>query len=382
MISNAFSIARIVIPRIVIPRIVIALVVIPLFVQPNRVAMGEKTTIALSSQDENRHVVVVVGASGTDEYRESFDQWAKRWEAAAIQADADYTRIGGVKPASLNDRDRVKKTLDQMRQSNVGELWLVLIGHGTFDGETAKFNLVGPDITASELNEWLDQAAETIVAINCASASGPFIHKLAGSNRVVVTSTNSGYEFNFSRFGDFLSAAISGEGIDLDKDRQTSLLEAFIVASAKTLEFYETESRLATEHALIEDNGDRKGTPGEWFRGIRAARAAKDGAATDGLRANQLFLVYLDDGLKLSAETREQRDRLEQQLEELRRQKTDLSEAQYWTRVEPILIQLAELYRDATNTEPDSDAESERPDLKKPAGEKDGKASPVSRLGG
>ena len=29
---------------------------------------------------------------------------------------------------------------------------LVLLGHGTFDGDVAKFNLVGPDLTANDWN--------------------------------------------------------------------------------------------------------------------------------------------------------------------------------------------------------------------------------------
>ena len=52
--------------------------------------------------------------------------------------------------------------------------------------------------------------------------------------------------------------------------------------------FYETENRLATEHALIDDNGDSKGTPATFFRGIRPIKRAKDNAAVDGRLAARL----------------------------------------------------------------------------------------------
>ena len=115
--------------------------------------------------------------------------------------------------------------------------------------------------------------------INCASSSAPFINRLSAPDRVVVTATKSGYELNYARFGDYLSAPSPTPAADLDKDEQTSLLEAFLLASGRVAEFYEQEARLATETALIDDNGDGQGTPAAWFRGVRAVRRAKTGRA-------------------------------------------------------------------------------------------------------
>ena len=170
----------------------------------------------------------------------------------------------------------------------------MLIGHGTFDGREAKFNLRGPDMTDLELSEWLAPYKRPVVVINCASASGPFINRLSGSNRVVITATKSGYETNFARFGQYLAEAIADPHADLDKDGQVSLLEAFLTASSRVDEYYRTHSQLATEHALLDDNGDRLGTPPNWFRGVRATQRAKDGAALDGIRAHQLHLIPSD----------------------------------------------------------------------------------------
>ena len=219
-----------------------------------------------------------------------------------------------------------------------------MIGHGTFDGKTAKFNLRGPDVTAAELAEWLRPFERPLAIINCASASGPFLNELSGPNRIVVTATKSGHEHNFAHFGDYISSAIVDPAADLDKDEQTSLLEAFLAAAARVADFYKEDARLATEHALIDDNGDRLGTPADWFHGVRAVKTAKDGASPDGLRAGQLPLVPSRGEQVLSAEARKRRDELEQQLAELRRQKSTLSEEEYYSQLEPLLIEIARVY--------------------------------------
>jgi hypothetical protein len=222
---------------------------------------------------------------------------------------------------------------------------VVLIGHGTFDGREAKFNLRGPDVSAVELAGWLDGVARPTVVINCASSSGPFINALSKPDRVIVTATRSGDEQNFARFGSHLAEAIADPTADLDKDDQISLLEAFLMASARVAEFYTTEARLATEHALLDDNGDELGTPADWFRGVRASKRAAEGAEPDGLRAHQLHLIPSDRERGMPAEIRARRDELEVELAQLRDRKEELSEDAYFGQLEPLLVELAFLYR-------------------------------------
>jgi hypothetical protein len=150
-----------------------------------------------------------------------------------------------------------------------------------------------------------------------------------------------------------MSAAIAGtddktdnKKIDLDKDGQTSLLEAYLAASASVAEFYKQESRLATEHALLDDNGDGLGTPADWFRGYRAVRTAKDGAQPDGLRANQFVLIRHGSEAAMPAAVRERRDKLEREVAALRQIKTTLAEDDYYDRLEPLMAELGRLYRD------------------------------------
>jgi hypothetical protein len=305
----------------------------------------------LGSDVSNRQVVIsVVGAPGTDEYGEQFLDWSQRWQAAAARAEAEFISIGTAAGSEQSDRQRLQQQLEQIASESTEPLWLILIGHGTFDGKTAKFNLRGADITAAELAQWLEGVNRPVAVIDCASASGPFLNALAGQNRVVVTSTKNGFEQNFSRFGEFISAAIVDAAFDLDKDDQTSLLEAFIAASSRVEEFYAGEGRLATEHALLDDNGDGRGTPADWFRGVRATKSAKDGAV-DGPLANGICLIRSDQESKLSPEARTQRDALEAKIEALRAEKATLPEEVYLSQLEPLLVDLARLYASSTQGE-------------------------------
>ena len=289
-------------------------------------------------------VLVVVGLEGTEEYGKQFRLWSERWQAAAKQAGAEFVSIGLDEPQEKSDRELLRERLAECAQETAEPLWLIFIGHGTFDGKTARFNLRGPDFSPAELAPWLAKCPRPLAIVNCASASAPFLAELSSENRVVISSTRSGFEYNFARFGDYLSAAIADPAADLDKDDQTSLLEAFLRASAGVKEFYAQEGRLETEHPLIDDNGDRLGTPPDWFQGVRAVKTAKDGATVDGTFAGQLCLVPSQREEQLSEEVRTQRNELEKELAELRERKGELPEEEYLARLELILVQIARLY--------------------------------------
>jgi len=309
-------------------------------------------------------VLLVVGAPGEEEFGKNFEKWAGLWEKTCHEAGANLITIGLKSPTETNDLDHLKEALLKEPKESASELWLVLIGHGTFDGKEAKFNLHGPDLSAAELSALLQPFHRPLAVINCASSSGPFINKLCASlpptprasspaspahqpsafGRVIITATKSGAEQNYARFGQYLAEAIADPQADLDKDGQTSLLEAYLTASSRVAEFYKAEGRLATEHALIEDNGDGLGTPADWFRGIRAVKKAKEGASLDGVRAHQFHLLRSQQEQKMPASQRARRDELELTVAKLRDTKSQVNEDEYYRQLEPVLIELARLY--------------------------------------
>ena len=301
----------------------------------------------VAAGEDHPRLIVVVGAAGTDEYGALFRTWAERWQAAAKQANAKCMMIGLEPSDKLSDREQLQAELENCVKQPAAAVWLVLIGHGTFDGKTARFNLRGPDISPAELNGWLKPIEQPLAVVNCASSSGPFLAELSAPRRMIITATKSGSEHNFARLGDYLATAITDPAADLDKDEQTSLLEAYLVAAARLREFYAADSRLATEHPLLDDNGDRLGTPAEWFQGLRPTKAAKAGASLDGTLASQFVLQRSLREESLTPEARDKRDQLERELAELRTRKSKLSEAEYLALLEPILVGLARLSQPA-----------------------------------
>ena len=294
--------------------------------------------------------IVVVGAAGDTDFGSNFVRQAELWTKACAQAGCRQITIGLEPEGSTNDYDRLKLALGEEPKDGLGQLWLVLIGHGTFDGKEARFNLRGPDFSATELALWLQPFRRPLAVLNTASASAPFLNKLSGTNRVVITATRSGFEQNFTRFGQFFAEAITNPEADLDKDGQVSLLEAFLTASRKVAEFYKVEGRLATEHALLDDNGDGLGTPADWFRGLRATRRPRENAPLDGLLARQIHLIPSDTERALTVEQQVQRDQLERAVLLHREKKSELTESEYYRQLEQLLIPLAQFYSSNSST--------------------------------
>lgn len=301
--------------------------------------LGQSFSLAAAEQ---RLLVLVKGASGLEEYEEQFSAWADLWQRGAQQGHWRAELIGT--DEGDNDREKLLNLLAQDTTKAATELWLVFIGHGTFDGRSAKFNLRGPDISADELKKALADFKNPLAVLQCASASAPFMNALAGENRVIITATRSGSEVNATRFGGYLARAISDPAADLDKDGQTSLLEAYLLASRLLTKFYSEDGRLATEHPLLDDNGDGQGTPADWFKATRATKAPADGKAIDGTRAHQFHFVRGQAEQELSPELRARRDDLERQVEALRARKKDLGEAEYYRQLEVLLLDIARIY--------------------------------------
>jgi hypothetical protein len=291
-------------------------------------------------------VVLVLGAPGQEEFQTNFLRQAELWTRVCEQAQATIVRIGLDTNSTTPDCERMKQTLANEPKEGREAVWVVLVGHGTFDGKEARFNLRGPDVTATAFAEWLKPFHRPVVFIDTSAASAPFLNKLSATNRVIITATRSGSEQNFTRFGSFLAEALTDRQSDLDKDGQVSLLEAFLTASARVSEFYRTEGRLATEHALLDDDGDGRGTPADWFRGIRPTKKPQGNASVDGARAHQLHLVLSQAEQAILPDVRAKRDALELEIGRLRENKSQHPNEKYYDELENILLRLANTYGD------------------------------------
>jgi hypothetical protein len=298
---------------------------------------------------ERQDVLVVVGAPGDAEYTKRFQAWADTWRLASERAQATCQVIGLDHPEIPDhaDKDALRTTIAAIGKNGTAPLWLVLIGHGTFDGRAAKFNLRGPDVAAEELATWLDGCTRPVVLLNTAPASAPFLIAVSRPGRVVITATKSGKEEQATRFGGFVAEALGKPEADFDQDGQVSVLEVFLSAARAVDASYKQDGLIATEHPLLDDNGDGRGTRADWFQGVWAVKTAADGATVDGIRAHQIHLVSSDAERQLSNEDRVARDQLEQDLATLRVQRKTLSEDDYYRQLEGIMRKLSAIYQRA-----------------------------------
>jgi hypothetical protein len=295
---------------------------------------------------QQQSVIIVAGAGGTAEYSTLFAQWARQLQQACQKGNNQSVVIGIDEVKDTNDIDIFKKKLSEQRTDGQSPLWIVLLGHGTYDGRTAKFNLRGPDFTADELAVLLKPFTRPVVVIDAFSSSAPFLKKLSAPGRVIVSATKSAFELNYSRFGQYFASALSDPQADLDKDGQMSVLEAFLFASRNLAEFYTTSGRLATEHPLLDDNGDGLGTQPDWYKGVQPIeQSVSNPVALDGYRAQQINLVQSDFEKKIPIELRTQRDKLELEMMQLRQNKSKLPENEYFSRLEKLLYEIALIYK-------------------------------------
>lgn len=285
---------------------------------------------------EKRALLLVIGEPGNALYQDEFRRQAKVWQNLAAKAKINVNTIGlGDKPEA-GDRPALEKAIATLPKTG-GDLWLVWIGHGSFDGRSAKFNLRGPDIDATELAELIKPFHRRLIILNLFSASGPFIEPLAGKDRVVVSASRGG-ERNYSRLGEKLANSLDSADADLDLDGSLSLLEAVLHASAATQAFYDDAQRVAAEHAVIDDNGDGRGTGTDKFKGLRA-----DGPSPDGALAREIH--FLDSGNDpLSPEARDERTKLEAEIDALRQRKKELKEDDYYAELETLMRRMARIY--------------------------------------
>lgn len=297
-----------------------------------------------SPVDPNKFAVIINGAGGEPAYAKQFEQWTNELSSLLSQRygfDPKQIKVLTEKPDATTARataEEVKRTFvalkSQLNADNI--VFVFMIGHGSFDGKESKFNLVGPDLPASEYNALLSSLpTRRIVVLNMASASGEFIKSLAARGRIVITATRSGQETNATRFAGFFITALNANDSDTDQDGHTSVLEAFVYANRLTEEFYKRAGRLATEHALIDDNGDGVGHEKvEAGEGLLARATYLDSLSIDEAAANVATAKLL-----------KERTRLEGEIEQLIARKDSMPEVEYEATLERLFIQLAKLNR-------------------------------------
>ena len=298
------------------------------------------TSAALAGE---RYALVITGASGGEQYSAKYDAWRDAFTATLrdkFHYAPDRTIVlaenesDGVQTAT---REHVRRALTTLRSrmTKDDQLLVLLIGHGTsLDGDEAKFNLVGPDMSAGEWADLMKSIPGRIVFVNTTAASFPFLRRLAGRGRVVLTATDSAAQQFETVFAEHFVKAFDDEAADYDKNGRVSMWEAFTYASAAVRQSFEQKGQLPTERPLLDDTGAGVG------------REAQN-PGTDGAIARITYLepeapLALPSDAAQAALVRRRAD-LEAQLEALKARKESTPADEYAAELEKILIDIARI---------------------------------------
>jgi hypothetical protein len=300
--------------------------------------------LAAEAAAEQRYALIVSGASGGPKYAEQMAEWRNTLRSALVDRygfAADNVRVfvdETVKTGEAGNAQNIRNSIGALRKQLTKDdvLLVVLFGHGTYDGDVAKFNLVGPDLTASDWNGLFNGLPGRLVVVNTTSSSFPFLESLSGPSRIVITATDSAAQKYATVFPDYFAKAMQAASTDLDKNGRTSIFEVFEATSLAVKQHYEQRGQLTTERAVLDDNGDRVG---------REAQApGPDGALSR--------LLYLDaespaiaNNPELAALVRRQRE-LEAEAEALKLKKGTMPQPQWEAEYEKLMLELAKVSRE------------------------------------
>ena len=281
--------------------------------------------------------VTVAGLGGEPEYDQRFAGWAKEIDKYLHSSGPD-SHIETLQGESAT-REKVRKALaDAAAQAKPDDaLVLMLIGHGSYDGFDYKLNLPGPDLSANELAGLLDRVpASRQLVVNMTSASGASIDSLRKAGRAVISATRAGTQRNLTVFPRFWVEALRDPATDADKNEVVTALEAYRYADQKTVKFYESQKRLATEHALLEDTG----------KGVGVRAPAPDNG--EGLLAARLPLLRIGAAQKLSQDPAkkklyDRKEEIEAQIDKLKYEKAAMPTELYKKLLSQLLLELAQI---------------------------------------
>lgn len=291
-------------------------------------------TLALRA-DAATYFVIVSGLGGEPDYEQRFTSTAKdldRIFKSEGPAEHVVTLTGSQSTAA-----QLKLSLEGVARDAKAEddFVLILIGHGSFDGVEYKFNLVGPDMTAAEIAALCDRIqARRQLIVDTTSASGGAVAAFEHPGRAVIAATKSGTEKNATVFARYWVEALQDPAADIDKSDSVSAMEAFGYATKKTAEFYDSQKRLATEHAVFNDVG--RGEP---------VRGAGDG---QGLLLASFTLLRLGSSQQAANDPAkhallEKKEELEQKIDSLKYQKAAMDPADYKKQLTEALVELAKV---------------------------------------
>jgi hypothetical protein len=269
------------------------------------------------------YYLIVGGLGGEPGYEEQF---AKDAEALAVVArrTTAASRVTLLKGEGAT-REALVTSLEQLRTraKAADNVIVMLVGHGSYDGELYKLNLPGPDIDGDELATLLNAIpARSQLVVNATSASGAILEKWAGEGRTLITATRSGFERNATRFAQHFAAALAAGSADINKNGAITAQEAFDYASRSVADSFEKDGALATEHPQIAGGAAARFT---------VARLPSAGPAEPAVTNPAVAALVTE------------REKLDEEIESLRARRESMETDAYLAELQRLLVQLADV---------------------------------------
>src|SRR5258708_38328616 len=282
----------------------------------------------------------VAGLGGEPDYEQRFTALAKDLDKLfkAAASDAHVYTLTGSDATKAHLTDTLVQIAGEAKPED--EFTLILIGHGSYDGEEYKFNLPGPDISGEDLAILCDRIpAKRQLIVNTTSASGGSIGALQKVGRIVISATKTGTEKNATVFARYWVDSLRDGSADTDKNESITALEAFVYADRKTASFYESQKRLATEHSVLEDTGKKEA--------VRAP-SAENG---EGQLAANFTVLRIGSAQKAANDPAkrtllDEKEQLERKIDLLKYQKDAMSAEDYKKQLSDALLELARVQGD------------------------------------
>lgn len=225
-----------------------------------------------------RWAIILVGIPGDDAhatlFRRTADAWQKwliesaqfpaeqvlRFPAAPTEKSAEKDQAAGPLTA-----ETIRTTFAELT-TKLGmndTLWVFTLGHGNYDGKHAWFHVAGRDPSNEDFGRWLGdiRCREQVLWLTHAN-SGWFVKPLSKPGRIVIAATAADDESNETEFPQALATVMSKpqKTFNADQDGQLSVAELFTAVLKEVANRFQSDKRLPTEHAQLDDDGDGKGS--------------------------------------------------------------------------------------------------------------------------
>jgi hypothetical protein len=218
--------------------------------------------------------LIIVGLPGDQDHAASFSKLVgnfRQWLTERLGFPDTGVRIvfGAAGEPSLNagaaSRENIASEASEIRKRLGPEdrLWVIILGHANERGGHVFLHLPGPDLSEEDIAKLFEgnTCREQVFWITTA-ASGGFLPRLSAKGRIVITATTADQENNETEFPDALADLCRQTPAELDQDAdgKVSVWELFLTVGKLVEARFAADNRTPTEHALLDDNGDRIGT--------------------------------------------------------------------------------------------------------------------------